>query len=297
MNDSLSHWLALREPADIAARSLPLTRAVIDTTASNEPLEVLDLGTGTGANLRYLAARLPQRQRWLVTDFDANVLADLPERTSQWGAARGYDVRADAARFTIRGVQLDCEVSMRCVDLNTLSADLFAGRHLVTASALLDLASAQWLRALAAQCRAAGAAVLFALSYDGRSTCTPAEPEDEMIRELLNRHQLKNERLGGAAAGPAAEEMAARAFTEEGYHVLREQTDWVLGNEYAALQRELISGWARPALELAPERAASIASWQQRRLAHLAAGRSTLVVGHHDLGAWLPDHVTSQANR
>ena len=65
MTVHLSDWLALREPADAAARSDSLTRTITDVVAPCDPVRVLDLATGTGANLRYLVERLPPRQDWL----------------------------------------------------------------------------------------------------------------------------------------------------------------------------------------------------------------------------------------
>jgi trans-aconitate methyltransferase len=53
-------WLALREPADAEARSSRLTRLVAEVLA-HDPVHALDLGTGTGANVRYLTSRLPVR--------------------------------------------------------------------------------------------------------------------------------------------------------------------------------------------------------------------------------------------
>jgi hypothetical protein len=158
----------------------------------------------------------------------------------------------------------------------------------VTASALLDLVSERWLRDLAAACRSAGAAVLFALSYNGQSRCSPSEPEDDAIRELVNRHQKAARGPGGRAAGPDAGAYAQRAFVEAGYHVERDASDWILGPAHRDLQRRLVEGWARPAEEIAPGDAAMIRDWLQRRLAHVEAGRSHLVVGHEDLAAWLP---------
>lgn len=288
MTVPLSNWLALREPADAAARSASLARIVAGAVASHDPVSVLDLGSGTGANLRYLVERLPPHQQWLLTDVNPDLLERVHQRTSCWATARGYVVARDDAGLAIRGTELDCRVGVRQVDLGTLPADLFSGRHLVTASALLDLVSEPWLRTLAARCREAGAAALFALNYDGRSSCEPREPEDDLLRDGLNRHQLKDKGLGGPATGPAADRIAERVFEQAGYRARREETSWKLGAEHRELQRELMAGWAEATVELEPALAPKVASWRARRDAHLAAGRSSVVVGHHDLAAWLP---------
>jgi hypothetical protein len=267
MTISLSNWLALRTPADTAARSTILTKTVVDLLQRGQSLRILDLATGTGSNLRYLAPRLPSPQEWLVVDRDAALLAEVP------------------GRMTVNGP--DVRIETRCQNLAALDADMFVGRHLVTASALLDLVSDPWLRVLAARCRAAGAVALFALTYNGASRCSPDEPEDNVIRELLNRHQ-KTDKGFGPAAGPEAAECAARAFAGVGYQVRREASDWELPPRESELQRHLIEGWADAALELEPDQSATIRDWLDRRLAHVTAGRSHIVVCHEDLAAWPP---------
>src|SRR5437899_1031226 len=99
MADSLSNWLALREPADVAARSALLTREVVDAIGRHHPLSILDLGAGTGSNLRYLAGRLPAPQRWLLVDRDPTLLADMRTRTASWGTAHGCNVTTDGDRL------------------------------------------------------------------------------------------------------------------------------------------------------------------------------------------------------
>jgi hypothetical protein len=273
MADSLSNWLALREPADVAARSTALTEAVAGVLSADRPLRVLDLATGTGSNVRYLTGRLPDPQHWLVVDRDPVLLAEVPARMSAWANAGGSDLGAETRR----------------VDLGALAdADIFSGRHLVTASALLDLVSEAWLRTLAARCRESGAAALFALTYNGQFRCSPAEPEDDAIRELMNRHQKTDKGLGGPAAGPDAAACAARCFAEAGYHVRRDASDWVLPPEARELQRQLIEGWADAAAEIAPEQSTVIHDWLARRLAHVESGSSRVIVCHEDLAAWLP---------
>lgn len=287
MDDGLSLWLQLREPADFAARSTTLTRAIAQAVSADESLRLLDLGTGTGSNVRYLSEHLATRQRWLAVDRDATLLRELRSRMSSWAMARGYEARIEHDVCTIHGAHFDCEVETRKHDLGALGAhDIFAGRRLVTASALLDLVSESWLRTLAAHCRAEGALALFAITYNGLFTCVPAEPEDEMVRELMNRHQNRDKGLGGPAAGPDASACAERCFAAVGYRVCREPSNWALGSGTSDVQRLLIEGWAEAAVEVAPDRASTIGDWRARRLAHLAAGRSSIVVGHDDLAAW-----------
>ncbi|MDN5934161.1 MAG: class I SAM-dependent methyltransferase, partial [Pseudonocardia sp.] len=68
-------WLALREPADAAARST-------DLLGDLAPAVIHDLGCGTGSMLRWLAPRLPTPQHWVLHDRDTALLdravADLP---------------------------------------------------------------------------------------------------------------------------------------------------------------------------------------------------------------------------
>jgi Methyltransferase domain len=288
MAESLSNWLELREPADVAARSTTLTRAIVDTLGRRDPVMILDMGSGTGSGVRYLARHIPARQRWLLVDRAPELLAEAQARMSSWGAACGCDVTVDGDELLIRGQQVDCCIETRCLELGGLTDPrIFSGRHLVTASALLDLVSETWLGGLAAHCREAGAAVLFAMTYNGRSRCRPAEPEDDQVRELMNEHQRASDKGFGTAMGPDAVDGAARCFEAVGYRVRREASDWVLTPAMLELQRQLIEGWAGAAREIAPGQAGMVDGWLARRLAHVEAHRSHITVCHEDLAAWL----------
>jgi hypothetical protein len=264
MGHSLADWLTLREPFDAAARPATLARAVSGALAHDRPVRIVDLGTGRGSNVRYLTGYLGLPQDWLLLDEDAVVLEQAP------GAMIG---RLDA----------QCAIEIRQVNLGVLDSTMFDGRHLVTASALLDLVSEPWLRSLANHCRAVNAVGLFALTYNGESRCSPGEAEDDEIRQLMNRHQRQNDKGFGRAAGPDAVALAERSFTALGYRVERAASDWRLPPEAREMQRQLVDGWADAASEIAPSRSALIRSWLRRRHDHIDAGRSHIVVGHEDL--------------
>jgi hypothetical protein len=260
-----AEWLQLREPCDTRSRSDELVRALCALLPSR-PLQAVDLGSGTGANIRYMAPRLGGVQRWVTVDDDAALIEQQP-------------VRLDGASFhcIVTSMQLHLGVDQQALPLS--------GAQLVTASALLDLVSAAWLQSLALRCAAQRAVVLFALNYDGRVECQPREPDDDWVIGLVNRHQLRDKGLG-PALGPDATSFARDAFGAAGFQFRSRASDWLIEPDEQRLQRELIAGWIGAAREIAPSDAARIARWGQRRHAHVAAGTSRMRVGHQDFIAW-----------
>jgi hypothetical protein len=163
MDEFKPDWLALREAADVAARSSRLTRVVADTLPEDAELRVLDLATGTGANVRYLAEQLPPRQSWVLVDRDPVLLAELPPRMRSWSMARGLEVAGEDDTLLLSGSRLMCRLTAppRPRDgRRERGCRYLAGRRFVTASALLDLVSERWLRTLAGRCRDSRAAML-----------------------------------------------------------------------------------------------------------------------------------------
>ena len=255
-------WLSLREPADSRARDPNLTTQLVQLARQHSQPRFIDLACGTGANLRYLAARV--RGDWRLVDSDAALL----ERV---GAVPG------------------CRIETQHLDLTTELHTLeFAADVIVTASALLDLVSDRWLTQLVDCCRVGGCAALFALSYDGRITLTPSDPDDEWIRQLVNLHQLSDKGFG-LALGPDAWLRTSDLFRDAGYRVLTARSDWNLLPQEHRLQRSLLEGWTGAAAELASSEITRCQQWLARRLAHVATGASRITVGHEDVLALPPD--------
>jgi len=269
MSTFSADWLRQREPFDTAARAaaaerLGLAAWLAAQRSTGAPWRVIDLASGTGANLRALAPLLGDAQQWLLVDHDPALL--------------------EHARLA--GVAVEHRVLDLASDLEALP---FAGSTLVTASALLDLVSAIWLDRLVSCCAGAGAAVLLTLSVDGRQVWDPADREDDLVRRLFSAHQGRDKGFG-PALGPRAAAAAVRTFRAAGYRVRSARSDWWLDAradpEALALQRSLIDGIGGAATEQSPAEADRLRDWQARR--HALAARSTLRVGHVDLMAAPP---------
>ena len=282
-------WLAAREPADARSRAAALVDSLRRRLVGHETLAAVDLGSGTGANLRYLAPRLGGRQDWQLVDDDPEVLAAAASVTRVWAESLEERFTETAGGFTVSGKSFQCRAQLVRANLATDLAQLvWPESALVTGSALLDLVSESWLRRIADRCRDAGATVMFALSYDGRMHFKPEDAVDAQVRMLVNRHQ-RSDKGFGPALGPTAPDAAEAIFAECGYRVVRERSDWRLGADDRQIRAMLLDGWFKAAAAMDARDDGSLSLWHERRSATLDASGSEFLVGHEDLLAYLPD--------
>ncbi|GAA4623963.1 hypothetical protein GCM10023196_022310 [Actinoallomurus vinaceus] len=170
-------WLDLREDADAAARNTELVDLLVPSLA-DASLTIRDLGCGTGSMGRWLAGRLPGPQRWILHDRDPALLAEA--------ATRPPETAADGAPVTVTLEQGDA-TGLRATDL--------ARTSLVTASALLDLLTAEEVAGLASACARAGCPTLLTLTVAGRVEFLPADPLDAELAAAFDDHQRRT--VGG----------------------------------------------------------------------------------------------------
>ncbi|MFJ7904399.1 SAM-dependent methyltransferase [Streptomyces sp. NPDC096198] len=254
-------WLQLREPADAAARSRELLDPLRKRLGADGDVVVHDLGCGTGSMGRWLAPLLDGAQHWVLHDRDPYLL--------HFATVSAPGTAADGSRIT---------VTTRRGDIGRLTPDALAGASLVTASALLDVLTAEELEAFAAACVGAGCPALLTLSVVGRVDLTPGHPLDREIADAFNAHQRR-----GGLLGPDAVPAARTVFERLGATVGVAASPWRLGAEQAALTAEWLRGWVGAAVEQRPDLADRADTYLQDRLALCAAGRLDVVVHHSDI--------------
>lgn len=275
-------WLSLRESVDASSRSQALVEALASWLSEDKwraeacsPITLADLGCGRGSNSQFLAPRLQHAQRWMLIDHDLALLNEAYSRTSQLNTGKGEPL----------------QVETHCVSLKQLDHPALTHCDVVTASALIDLVSQEWIDALAAQCAKHRQALLITLSITGEWYFTNAQQQplndldDRWVCELFNAHQSQDKGLGGALGG-AAHSALAKAMAGHGYRVNEAETPWRLAAGKPAqypLMCALIEGWASAANEQAPEAALRIALWRDQRLGQVAKGEIGIWVGHRDL--------------
>ncbi len=258
-------WLALREPADAAARASDLVEYLVRRLPSPRRWVIHDLGCGTGAMGRWLAPQLPGPQHWVLRDRDGDLL--------EIAAARPPGPAADRAAVTVEA---------KHSDITRLRPEDLAGATLVTASALLDVLTEEELAGLVSVCADPAYPLLLTLSVAGRVELSPPDPLDRRVAAAFDAHQRRvTER--GRLLGPDAVARAGEEFGRRGAEVIVRPSPWRLGARQASLAAEWFIGWVGAAREQQVELAAETDVYIRRRLAQVAAGQLAVTVDHADV--------------
>jgi Methyltransferase domain len=259
-----AEWLALRERYDLAARNPNVLDAVTASLKALPSVHVVDLACGLGSTMRALQTHFPARQHWDLIDNDPDLLT----------LARNGNPGEGITLNTVR------------LDLNRdLDVALDATVGLITTSALLDLVSKTWLDRFLRKAGSLSLPIYAALTYDGRTDLSPADPLDAAIVSAVNKHQ-RTDKGFGPALGPSAAASAIAGCESLEYSVVGGESDWVLGPHDRAMQNELLEGWANAARDMGTPSDAEIASWLARRRAAVSEGLSSVRVGHVDFFAF-----------
>ena len=256
-------WLSLREPADAAARSRELVAELLPHLAS--PITVHDLGCGTGSMARWLAPQLPGPQHWVLHDRDADLLARVTAPRPGPLPGRG-----------------PVTIETRSDDVTRLDPAALAGASLVTASALLDMMTADELRRLVTLCAGTRCPVLITLSVSGHVELIPPDPLDRRVADAFDDHQ-RRDTGAGALLGPDAVTAAVGAFDRLGLDVTVRPSPWHLGPAERDLATRWFTEWLDAAREQQPALRAATSSYGRRRAAEAAVGRLSVTVHHEDL--------------
>ena len=262
MNRFSANWLALREPYDLRARNPAVLDAAIAWCKDVFAIRIVDLACGTGSTLRALAPRIPGRQNWRLFDNDFDLVARVA-------------AMAPPATITVTATPLDLG--------RDLEAALDGSIDLITTSALLDLVSESWLERLVVEISARSIPFYAAISHDGRIEIVPSDPFDTTIVAAVNLHQRTDKGFGPALGGTSAS-FAITRLKSFGYSVVHGTSDWVLEPHDCDIQMELFSSWAAAARQTGQVPADTV-NWLARRSESVAAGQSSIRVGHVDFWA------------
>jgi hypothetical protein len=273
-----AQWLALREPADHRARDVSLRDKVVhDLThlarVRPGPINLVDLGCGSGSNLRALAPHLPATQHWTLVDYDPALLNAAKAALMQWADK----IVSEQETLVVLKNGKHISIDFLCEDLSSnLEAVLSRPMDLLTAAAFFDLVAESWLERF---CGLLNAPLYTVLTYNGQEVWSPPQPTDAAMLNAFHAHQQTDKGFG-AAAGPTAAGVMERLLKARGFAVSSAQSPWKLNASDRNLIEQLAIGSAGAVLETKRVSVEEVSAWKQSR--SLA---QTCEIGHTDLYA------------
>ena len=284
MSGFSASWLALREGADHRSRNGTLARRLAGRFIDTPTLLIVDLGSGTGSNLRATAPHLGPNQEWTLVDYDPALLEEAAKALTLWAD----EAKAIGDSLVLVKDGRNIGVTFRVTDLNRDLDDVLEKKpDLVTASALFDLISTSWMARFAKAVAASGASFYTVLTYDGRDEFVPPHPLDHAVIAAFATHQTRDKGFG-PAAGPQAASALADAFRNANYAVETGDSPWVLDDADESLMLELLGGIANAVGETGLVPAEGLKEWLAFRKAAAPKAGARLVTGHTDILAFRP---------
>lgn len=270
-------WLALREPVDHRSVNRDLAARVAAHFDGPDHISIMDLGCGTGSNLRGSCHLFADSQHWTLVDYDKALLRAARERLSAWA---DHAEEAGEELILAKG-EKRIMIDFRRVDLNAdLELALDWHPDLVTAAALFDLVSAEWISRFVAGMAARKLPLYTVLTYDGREEWQPPHAADAAMLKAFHAHQHRDKGFG-PAAGPDAARLMNETFIGAGYKALTGDSPWVFTAADRQLVEQLTAGIAGAVQETGQVPAATISAWLEAK-----QKASSGLVGHLDLLAF-----------
>jgi SAM-dependent methyltransferase len=264
-------WLALREPVDHRSRDADLAEQLGRCFADRGSVRVVDLGCGTGSNLRGTFGLLPDEQHWTLVDYDPRLLAAARDAISAWAdTSEGTE-----DNLTVHKNGKSLHIRFRQADLNAdLDEALGPNADIVTASAFFDLCSDRFIDRFAMSVAERRAVFFTVLTYNGEQSWSPTHPADIQMLAAFRAHQAGDKGFG-PSAGPHAPSALRAAFEAADYVVHDGDSPWRLSEMDQQLIADLAGGFASAVAETGRMEGSVIASWS-------ALVRTGAVVGHTD---------------
>ncbi len=257
-------WLTARVAADDLARQPTVSTLLPQLTEYLRPghdavIRIIDLGAGSGANQRWLAPRLPFRQRWVHLDHDPAIL------THTHGAGR--------TELVVGGIDTLIDL------LEHESVRPERPSTVITCAAVLDVLTRADLVVLCDLLAHKAVPALLSLSVTGEMSVEPSDADDDVLLEAFNAHQRRHGR-----AGPDAPGLVVERCRETGIAVDDVATPWILDESSDPLfvmrfLRERVDA----ALAQDPTLRGVAANWLEHRLAEVTDSRCRINIGHRDL--------------
>lgn len=219
------NWLQERYRFDAAARNQEIAWQCIHQFAFLNHIQIVDLGSGTGANVRHYLEQFPQNQTWFCVEEDDALKTMFWQNMVQLAEADGY-------AYQLSDNQIKMEKPGHWIEIHFVEGNLMQVDNLVDllrtdlilANAVFDLFSQKQFEELIQTISHHSLSLLFTLNYEGMKFF-PVEKEDAYYIDQYNAHMQRPQDFG-KGMGPDASQLMEQALHASLAEVKKGESNW-----------------------------------------------------------------------
>ena len=188
-------WLFQREKIDNLSKSISIINKINIVLKNYDKIRIIDLGTGTGSNFRYLSKKIKfKNQSWTLMDLSKSSLNEA-KKTS-------------VTNNKIQKIILKHDDIIKNIEQHN-----FDNYEIVTGSAFLDIMPVDWFKKFYTKNRNTKL-VYFSINYDGYFKFYPKHKLDKDVLQLFNNDQKSKKNNKTRAVGPDCSNIINSWFTK-----------------------------------------------------------------------------------
>lgn len=279
-------WLQERFVFDNRARNVEVENACLSFFKHKKVLNIIDLGSGSGASFLYLVEKFNQDQHWTFVELNPQLAKASLDRIVGVAHEKKWPFER---KEKLLNLQLPhCNVTIQVVNGSFLEledwVDLSA-IDLATAAAVFDLLSLEMLQGLLHLLVQHGLSLLSTINYAGMRLA-PGSPEDIYYADLYSKHMQRDQPFGRSLGSDCSKEMIAW-FVKNNIQAISGASNWHVGPGDGAMHHfllEYIEG-AVPEMLSSTSELRRFIDWSQQKRALLENGDLEIEVLHFDLFA------------
>ena len=188
-------WLYQREKIDNSSKNLKMINKINSSIKNLKNIHILDLGTGTGSNFRFLSKKINHKnQYWTLMDISKSSL-----REANKNITLNYKVK---------------KVSLKHNDIiKEIKNTNFNKFDIVTGSAFLDIMPYKWFKDFH-KLNQNTKIIYFSINYNGYFKFHPHHSFDNNMLNLFNKDQQSKKDGKVKAVGPDCSEIIKNYFSK-----------------------------------------------------------------------------------
>ena len=193
MHEFENSWLFQREKIDNISKSKLIIKKINNFFKIEQDVKLMDLGTGTGSNFRFLSKKIVQKkQNWTLIDISKKSLL----------AAKNH--------IQINNKIINVSIVNKNLIKNINKVD-FKKFDIVTGSAFLDIMPFEWFKKFYQENKKTKV-VYFAINYDGFFQFYPKQKYDKEMLIMFNDDQKSIKHKNDRAVGPDCTKIIEKQF-------------------------------------------------------------------------------------